>query len=124
MPLWPAGLSRVRPWLIHYLGWDGKTARQAWIILPSGWDPSSPPSPAPLVISPHGRNNLGWNNAVSYWQNLPADGRFVLVCPDGLGRAHDQASDPFDQPPTNPGLFSSVPCHVMSIKPRWLASPR
>jgi pimeloyl-ACP methyl ester carboxylesterase len=58
------------------------------------------------VISPHGRNNLGWNNAVSYWQNLPADGSFILVCPDGLGRAHDQASDPFDQPPTNPGLFS------------------
>jgi pimeloyl-ACP methyl ester carboxylesterase len=59
-----------------------------------------------LVISPHGRNNLGWSNAVSYWQDSPADGPFILVCPDGLGRAHDSASDPFDQPPTNPGLFS------------------
>jgi pimeloyl-ACP methyl ester carboxylesterase len=58
------------------------------------------------VISPHGRNNLGWNNAVTYWQDSPADGPFILICPDGLGRAHDGASDPFDQPPTNPGLFT------------------
>jgi pimeloyl-ACP methyl ester carboxylesterase len=105
-PPWPSALNRVRPWLIHYLGWDGRTARQAWIILPSGWGPDTPPPPSPLVISPHGRNNLGWNNAVTYWQNLPADGPFILICPDGLGRAHDRASDPFDQPPTNPGLFS------------------
>jgi pimeloyl-ACP methyl ester carboxylesterase len=105
-PQWPAGLGRVRPWLVHYLGWDGATARQAWIVLPSGWGPSSPPPPAPLVISPHGRNNLGWTNAVFYWQDLPADGPFILICPDGLGRAHTKATDPFDQPPANPGLFS------------------
>jgi pimeloyl-ACP methyl ester carboxylesterase len=105
-PVWPAQLGRVRPWLVHYLGWDGATARQAWVILPSGWGPHAPPPPAPLVISPHGRNNLGWNNAITYWQDLPADGPFILICPDGLGRAHDRASDPFDQPPANPGLFT------------------
>src|SRR5579859_4831522 len=105
-PVWPARLGRVRPWLVHYLGWDGATARQAWVILPSGWGPHAPPPPAPLVISPHGRNNLGWNNAITYWQDLPADGPFILICPDGLGRAHDKASDPFDQPPANPGLFT------------------
>ena len=106
-PPWPASLGRVRAWLVHYLGWDGATARQAWIVLPSGWGPASGPAGAvPLVISPHGRNNLGWNNAVTYWQETPADGPFILICPDGLGRAHNRASDPFDQPPTNPGLFS------------------
>jgi len=106
-PVWPARLGRVRPWLVHYLGWDGATARQAWVILPSGWGPQAPPpAAAPLVISPHGRNNLGWSNAITYWQDLPADGPFILICPDGLGRAHDRATDPFDQPPTNPGLFS------------------
>jgi pimeloyl-ACP methyl ester carboxylesterase len=105
-PQWPPALGRVQPWLVQYLGWDGSTARQAVIVLPSGWGPDSPPPAVPLVISPHGRNNFGWNNAVSYWQDLPADGPFALVCPDGLGRAHDKASDPFDQPPTNPGLFT------------------
>src|SRR5207244_13537962 len=83
-PVWPSSLGRVRPWLVHYLGWDGATARQAWIVLPSGWGPSSPPPPAPLVISPHGRNNLGWSNAVTYWQELPAAGPFILLCPDGI----------------------------------------
>jgi pimeloyl-ACP methyl ester carboxylesterase len=104
--VWPPGLGRVRPWLVHYLGWDGQTARQAWIVIPSGWGPAHPPAPAPLVISPHGRNNLGWSNALQYWQDLPADGPFILVCPDGLGRAHSKATDPFDQPPSNPGLFT------------------
>jgi poly(3-hydroxybutyrate) depolymerase len=103
---WPPSLGRVRPWLVHYLGWDGLTARQAWIVIPSGWGPNNPPPAAPLVISPHGRNNAGWSNALVYWQDLPADGPFILVCPDGLGRAHSKATDPFDQPPTNPGLFS------------------
>jgi pimeloyl-ACP methyl ester carboxylesterase len=105
-PKWPSALGRVRPWLVHYLAWDGATARQAWIVLPSAWGPTNRPPPAPLVISPHGRNNLGWNNAVSYWQDLPADGPFILICPDGLGRAHNRATDPYEQPPTDPGLFS------------------
>jgi pimeloyl-ACP methyl ester carboxylesterase len=58
------------------------------------------------VISPHGRNNYGYVNACHYWKDAPADGSFALISPDGLGRAHDKASDPFDQPPTNPGLFT------------------
>ncbi len=103
-PEWP--YRRTRPWLVHYLAWDGATARQAWIVLPGGWGPTRPPAPAPLVISPHGRNNLGFSNAVTYWRDLPADGSFILVCPDGLGRAHDRASDPYDQPPSDPGRFS------------------
>jgi pimeloyl-ACP methyl ester carboxylesterase len=103
---WPPSLGRARPWLVHYLGWDGLTSRQAWIVIPSGWGPHDPPAAAPLVISPHGRNNAGWSNALVYWQDLPADGPFILVCPDGLGRAHSRATDPFDQPPTNPGLFT------------------
>jgi pimeloyl-ACP methyl ester carboxylesterase len=77
------------------------------IVLPSGFGPANPPStPLPLVISPHGRNNVAWSNVVTYWQDLPADGPFALVSPDGLGRAHTKASDPFDQPPSNPGLFT------------------
>lgn len=115
-PQWPPQLGRVRPWLIQYLAWDGRTARQAVIVLPSGWGPSSRPRPAPLVISPHGRNNLGWSNAVTYWQDLPADGPFALVCPDGLGRAHDKATDPFDQPPSNPSLFTyGYPKHIADL---------
>jgi pimeloyl-ACP methyl ester carboxylesterase len=58
------------------------------------------------VISPHGRGNFGWANAAYYWKELPADGPFALVSPDGLGRAHDQASDPSDQPPLDPGKFT------------------
>jgi hypothetical protein len=58
------------------------------------------------VISPHGRNNFGWGNAARYWQDLPAQGPFALVCPDGLGRAHDKASNPLDQPPHDPSLFT------------------
>ena len=70
------------------------------------WDSLSQPHPLPLVISPHGRNNFGWGNAAHYWQELPADGPFALVCPDGLSRAHNKASNPFDQPPHDPSLFT------------------
>ena len=80
--------------------------REAVIVLPSGWDRAHQPHPLPLVISPHGRNNFGWANAAHYWQNLPADGPFALVCPDGLSRAHDKASDPLDQPAHDPSLFT------------------
>jgi pimeloyl-ACP methyl ester carboxylesterase len=58
------------------------------------------------VISPHGRNNFGWGNAAHYWQDLPAQGPFALICPDGLSRAHDKASTPLDQPPHDPSLFT------------------
>ena len=111
---WPSTLGRVRPWLVQYLAWDGQTARQAVVVLPAAWSPSTPPPAAvPLLISPHGRNNFGWNNAVIYWQELPADGQFALICPDGLERAHDPESDPFDEPPSSPSLFTyGYPGHV------------
>ena len=104
---------RTRAWLCNYRAWDGATARTAVIVLPSGWGPEHHPRPLPLVISPHGRNNFAWNNANAYWQDLPADGPFALVCPDGLARAHDRASDPFDQPPLDPTLFTyGNPGHI------------
>ena len=43
---------------------------------------------------------------MAYWQDLPASSPFALVCPDGLGRAHDAAGDPFNQPPLDPTLFT------------------
>jgi len=55
-------------------------------------------------------------NAYYYWKELPADGPFALVCPDGLGRAHDQASDPSDQPPSNLGFFTyGYPGHITDL---------
>jgi pimeloyl-ACP methyl ester carboxylesterase len=112
-PPWPSNLGRVRPWTIQYLAWDGSTARQATIVLPSDWGPDHHPRPLPLVISPHGRNGFGVVNAYYYWKELPADGPFALVCPEGLGRAHDQASDPSDQPPPALGFFTyGYPAHI------------
>ena len=96
----------MQPWTINYLAWDGKTARKATVVLPSAWGPGNVPQPLPLVISPHGRNGFGEVNAYYYWKELPADGPFALVSPDGLGRAHDQASDPNDQPPPALGFYT------------------
>jgi pimeloyl-ACP methyl ester carboxylesterase len=103
-PHWP--YSRTRAYTVPYLAWDDKTVREAVIVLPSGWGPAHHPRPLPLVISPHGRNNFGWGNAAHYWRDLPADGPFALVCPDGLSRAHDKATNPFDQPAADPSLFT------------------
>jgi pimeloyl-ACP methyl ester carboxylesterase len=103
-PHWP--YARTRAYTVPYLAWDDKTVREAVIVLPSGWGPTHHPHPLPLVISPHGRNNFGWANAAHYWQNLPADGPFALICPDGLSRAHDKATNPFDQPAPDPSLFT------------------
>ncbi len=101
---WP--YPRTRPYTIHYLAWDEQTAREAVVVLPSGWGPDHHPHALPLVISPHGRNNFGFGNALHYWRDLPADGPFALVCPDGLSRAHDRTSDLLDQPPADPSLFT------------------
>jgi pimeloyl-ACP methyl ester carboxylesterase len=109
--VWP--FARTRAYTVPYLAWDGKTAREATIVLPSGWGPDNKPHPLPLVISPHGRNNFGWGNAAHYWQELPAQGPFALICPDGLSRAHDKASNPLDQPPHDPSLFTYG-------YPRWI----
>jgi pimeloyl-ACP methyl ester carboxylesterase len=101
---WP--YARTRPHTVHYLAWDEQTSREAVVVLPSGWGPGRQPHRLPLVISPHGRNNFGWGNALHYWRELPAEGPFALVSPDGLSRAHDKASDPLDQPPPDPSLFT------------------
>jgi pimeloyl-ACP methyl ester carboxylesterase len=101
---WP--FARTRAYTVPYRAWDDKTVREAVIVLPSGWDHAHQPHPLPLVISPHGRNNFGWRNAAHYWQELPAEGPFALVCPDGLSRAQDKASNPLDQPPPDPSLFT------------------
>jgi pimeloyl-ACP methyl ester carboxylesterase len=102
---WP--YTRTRPWSRYYLGWDQKTPREAIIVLPTEWDQNNPPQqPRPLVISPHGRNNGGYANACAFWNEAPADGQFALVSPDGLGRAHDPASDPYAPLPANLGLFT------------------
>jgi len=45
----------------------------------------------PLVISPHGRNVRAAVNA-SKWAELPAQGRFALICPGGMGRKLPLAS--------------------------------
>jgi pimeloyl-ACP methyl ester carboxylesterase len=103
-PHWPH--ARTRAYTVPYLAWDDTTVREAVIVLPSGWGPDHHPRPLPLVISPHGRNNFGWTNAAHYWQELPADGPFALVCPDGLSRAHNKATSPIDQPPLDPSLFT------------------
>ncbi|HEY7604290.1 MAG TPA: alpha/beta hydrolase-fold protein [Gaiellaceae bacterium] len=103
-PVWP--YARTRAYTVPYLAWDDKTVREAVIVMPSGWGPNHHPRPLPLVISPHGRNNFGWTNAAHYWRELPADGPFVLVCPDGLSRAHSKATSPIDQPPPDPSLFT------------------
>jgi pimeloyl-ACP methyl ester carboxylesterase len=103
-PHWP--YARTRAYTVPYLAWDDKTVREAVIVMPSGWGPEHHPHALPLVISPHGRNNFGWGNAAHYWRELPADGPFALVCPDGLSRAHNRATNPFDQPPPDPSLFT------------------
>ena len=68
---------------ITYRAHNGRT-RRAVVLLPHGYDPHHNP-PIPLVISPHGRNADGKQNA-SYWGNLPAAGEFAVVNPDGMGR--------------------------------------
>ena len=99
---WP--WDEVKPWVVAYRAWDGRTRREAVIVLPRAWSPRHHPVRLPLVISPHGRRVTAWDNASRYWQNLPARG-FALVCPDGLARAHDASSDPHDRPP-RPSFFN------------------
>ncbi len=68
---------------ITYRSHDG-VRREATVILPASYGPNDR-APIPLVISPHGRNVTGRENA-RYWGTLPAVGRFAVVSPDGRGR--------------------------------------
>src|SRR5215208_3889565 len=75
--------TAVRVWKVHYISHDGER-RALHVVLPASYGPNHHP-PIPLVISPHGRNAAGGENA-SYWGNLPAVGQFAVVNPDGMGR--------------------------------------
>jgi len=75
--------TAVRVWKVHYTSHDGER-RAIYVVLPASYGPNHHPS-IPLVISPHGRNAGGDENA-SYWGNLPAVGQFAVVNPDGMGR--------------------------------------
>lgn len=75
--------TRVRAWTIHYRAHNG-ARRAATVLLPAGYGPRNHP-PLPLVISPHGRGVTGRANA-RIWGNLPANGQFAVVSPDGQGR--------------------------------------
>ncbi len=81
-----AGLGRenaVKIVRIGYVAHDG-SVRRAYVILPRWYGPGDDP-PIPLIISPHGRGIRALANA-SLWGNLPAVGRFAVVCPEGQGR--------------------------------------
>lgn len=75
--------NRIRIVTITYLAHDG-LRRNAYVLLPRWYGPGDDP-PIPLVISPHGRGVPALGN-VKLWGNLPAIGRFAVVCPEGQGR--------------------------------------
>jgi poly(3-hydroxybutyrate) depolymerase len=76
-------VAAVRVEQIRYRAWDG-AARPAYVILPSNVGPHNAPE-LPLVISPHGRGVDARAN-VKLWGDLPAQGRFAVVNPEGQGR--------------------------------------
>jgi pimeloyl-ACP methyl ester carboxylesterase len=75
--------TTTRVWTIHYRTHDGYRST-AYVILPAWYGPANHP-PVPLVISPHGRGLTGRDN-IHRWGDLPADGSFAVVNPDGHGR--------------------------------------
>lgn len=79
----PLGGHLVRVVRIAYRAHDG-LARRAYVLLPRWYGPQDHP-PIPLVISPHGRGVPAREN-VRLWGNLPAQGRFAVVNPEGQGR--------------------------------------
>jgi pimeloyl-ACP methyl ester carboxylesterase len=66
--------------LIRYRAHDG-VEREAWLLLPADYRGG----PIPLVISPHGRGVGALENA-GLWGDLPAEGDFAVVNPQGQGR--------------------------------------
>jgi len=76
-------LERTRTITIHYRAHNGKR-RAAHVLVPAWYGPGANP-PIPLIISPHGRGLTGRQNA-AVWGNLPAQGLFAVVNPDGHGR--------------------------------------
>ena len=75
--------GRVRTWLIHYRAHNG-ALRRVYVALPAWYGPRDNPL-LPLVISPHGRSRTARANS-ALWGNLPAEGDFAVVNPEGQGR--------------------------------------
>ena len=73
----------VRTWAIRYTSHAG-VERNASVVLPAWYGPRNNP-PLPVVISPHGRGANGRSNA-TFFDTLPAVGRFAVISPDGMGR--------------------------------------
>jgi dipeptidyl aminopeptidase/acylaminoacyl peptidase len=75
---------RVRVWPVRYRANNG-VGRRAYILLPRDVRPGQAHEALPLVVSPHGRGVRPLANA-QFWGNLPALGRFAVLCPEGQGR--------------------------------------
>jgi pimeloyl-ACP methyl ester carboxylesterase len=75
-PTGPVTVTR----LIRYRAHDG-AIRRAWLLLPRAYSGQR----IPLVISPHGRG-VGARLNARLWGDLPAEGDFAVVNPDGQGR--------------------------------------
>jgi pimeloyl-ACP methyl ester carboxylesterase len=75
--------GKTRVWTVHYRTHDGYRST-AYVLLPAWYGPDNNP-PIPLIISPHGRGVSGRAN-INRWGNLPAEGPFAVVNPDGHGR--------------------------------------
>jgi poly(3-hydroxybutyrate) depolymerase len=74
----------VRQWSVRYRAHNGMP-RPAIVLVPAQFGPGRPTPPLPLVISPHGRGVRAATNA-RLWGVLPAEGRFAVICPGGMGR--------------------------------------
>lgn len=75
---------KVRVWTVRYRANTG-VGRRAYIVLPSDVRPGHANERLPLVVSPHGRGIKPVDN-MKLWGDLPALGRFALMCPEGQGR--------------------------------------
>jgi pimeloyl-ACP methyl ester carboxylesterase len=84
-----ADAGSIRRITIHYRAHDG-ARRAAYVVLPAWYGKKNDP-PIPLIISPHGRGLSGRANA-ALWGDLPYDGSFVVVNPDGEGRLSSRYS--------------------------------
>jgi poly(3-hydroxybutyrate) depolymerase len=76
-------MAAVKTWTVHYQAHNG-AARAAYVVLPADVQPGHAPA-LPLVISPHGRGVDALVN-VKLWGDLPAQGRFAVINPEGQGR--------------------------------------
>jgi pimeloyl-ACP methyl ester carboxylesterase len=74
--------ATVRLWRIPYVAHAGQL-RRAFVLLPAWYNRRRDPA-LPLVISAHGRGIQARTDCRS-WGDLPALGRFAVVCPEGQG---------------------------------------